>query len=179
MLGRKVKHDLVGGVVQKGCPAFHRLQDPTFALDAQRLRCDPFALSDPAQQGLGLMDIQIIQDHVPLRRGGIAGNQALEMSQGILLGAGRSPGRFDDLPGDDIKIDEPGQRAMPDVLEFASQHMTRLHGQVRMLALDGLHAAQFIQTDAAFALLSPLRRLGIDLTPLDNLFVSALVGHFG
>jgi hypothetical protein len=110
---------------------------------------------------------------------GIAGNQTLEMHQGILLGAGRSPRWLDDVPRDDIKIDEPGQRAMPDILEFASQHMTGLHRQVGMLALDGLHAGQFIQTDTAFALLRPLRRLGIDLTALDNLFVPVLVGDFG
>jgi len=125
------------------------------------------------------MDIQIIQDHVPLPRLGIAGNQTLEMRQGILLGAGRSPRWLDDVPRDDIKIDEPGQRAMPDILEFASQHMTGLHRQVGMLALDGLHTGQFIQTDTAFALLCPLRRLGIDLTALDNLFVPVLVGDLG
>ena len=72
---------------------------------------------------------------MPLRRFGIAGDQALEMGQGILLSAGRSPGRFDDVPGDHIEIDEPGQRAMPDILEFAPQHMARLHRQVRMFAL--------------------------------------------
>ena len=86
-----VQHHLVGGVVQKRCPAFHGLQDATFAFDAQCLRCDPFQLSHPAHQGFGLMDIQIIQDHVPLRRLGIAGKQALEVRQSILLGAGWSP----------------------------------------------------------------------------------------
>jgi hypothetical protein len=53
------------------------------------------------------MDIQIIQDHVPLRRRGIAGNQTLEMRQGILLGAGWSPRWLDDVSGHDIKIDSP------------------------------------------------------------------------
>jgi hypothetical protein len=127
VLGRVVQQHLVGGVVQKRRPAFHRLKDAAFPLDAQRLRCYPFPLGYPAHQRFGLMDIQIIQDHVPLRRCGIAGNQVLEMSQGILLGAGRSPRGLDDVSGNDIKIDEPGQCAMPDVLEFASQHMTRLH----------------------------------------------------
>ena len=83
------------------------------------------------------------------------------------------------MPGHDIKIDEPGQRAMPDVLEFASQHMTGLHGQVRMLALDGLHARQFVQADAAFATLGSLFRLGIHLTALDDLFVSVRIDHLG
>jgi len=66
---------------------------------------------------------------------------------------------------------------MPEILEFASQHMSGLHRQVGVLALDGLHAGQFIQTDATFALLGPLRRLGIDLTPLDDLFVSLCIGN--
>lgn len=109
-MARVVQH-LVGRVVQKGRTAFHRLQGAAFALDAQRLCCDPFAPSHPAHQGFGLMNIQIIQDHVPLRRRGIAGNQTLEMCKGVLLGAGRSPGWFDDVAGHHIKIDEPGQRA--------------------------------------------------------------------
>ena len=121
------------------------------------------------------MDVQIIQDHVPLRRRGGASNQALEMRQGILLGAGWSPRWLDDVSGHDIKIDEPGQRAMPDVLEFASQHMTGLHRQIRMLALDGLHTGQFIHADAAFAALGSLGSLGIHLTSLDDLFVSTRI----
>ena len=74
------------------------------------------------------MNVQIIQHDVPLDRLRITGDQMLKMRESILFGARGSPGRFDDVPGDDIKIDEPGQRAMPDVLEFASQHMAGLHG---------------------------------------------------
>src|SRR5260221_13008518 len=66
---------------------------------------------------------------------GSASKQTLEMRQRILLSACWPPGGVDDVPGDDIKIEEPGQRAMPDILEFASQHMTGPHGQVGMLAL--------------------------------------------
>ena len=83
------------------------------------------------------------------------------------------------MPGHDIKIEEPGQRAMPDILEFAPQHITGPHGQVGMLALDGLHAGQLIHADGAFTLLSPRRCLSIHLTPLDNLFVSVPIGHLG
>jgi hypothetical protein len=42
-----------------------------------------------------------------------------------------------------------------------------------------LHAGQFVQTDAAFAALSSLWSLGIDLTALDNLFVPVLIGDLG
>ncbi len=68
---------------------------------------------------------------------------------------------------------------MPDILEFASQHMTWPHRQVGMLALERLNAGQFIHAEGTFALLGPLRSPGIHLTPLDNLFVSALIGHLG
>ena len=66
---------------------------------------------------------------------------------------------------------------MSDVLEFASQHMSGLHRQVGMLALDGLHAGQFVHANAALAVLGSLFRLGIHLTALDDLFVSALIGY--
>ncbi len=68
---------------------------------------------------------KLVQHEMPLRRFGIAGNQTLEMRQRILLSACWPPGGFDDVPGDDIKIEEPGQRAMPDILEFAPQHRHR------------------------------------------------------
>ncbi len=45
MLGRVVQHDLVSRVMQKGGPAFHRLQDPALAFDAQRLEGDSLSLS--------------------------------------------------------------------------------------------------------------------------------------
>ena len=36
------------------------------------------------------------------------------MREGIFLGARWSPGRFNDLSGNDIEIEEPGQGAMSD-----------------------------------------------------------------
>ena len=68
---------------------------------------------------------------------------------------------------------------MSDILELPPQHMTGLHRQIRMLALDGLHASQFVHADAAFAALGSLWSLGIHLTPLDDLFVSARICHLG
>ena len=119
------------------------------------------------------MDVQVVQHEMPLRRFGITGNQALEMGQGILLGAGRSRGGFDDVPCDDIKIDEPRQDAMSDVLEFPSQHMAGQHRQVGMLALYGLDTGQLVHADGAFP------GSGIHLTPLDNLFIAVFIGHLG
>ena len=171
-----IQDHLMRRVMQKRCAAFHRLKNPAFAFDSQCLLCDPLPLRNPAHQGLGLMDVQIIQHDVPLDRLRITGDQVLKMRESILFGARGSPGRFDDVSGDDIEIDEPGQGAMPDVLEFPPQHMTGLHRQVGMLAFDGLHAGQFVHADAALAVLGSLFRLGIHLTALDDLFVSALIG---
>ena len=110
---------------------------------------------------------------------GIAGHQVLDMRKRIFLCARRSPGWFDDLSADHIKIDEPGQRAMPHVLELAPQHVAWLHGQVGMLALQGLYASQLIHTDRALSLLGPLRGMCIHLTPLNNFLVALRIGHFG
>ena len=66
---------------------------------------------------------------------------------------------------------------MPNVLELTTQDMTRLHGQVGMLALQGLYPGQLIQTDGAFPLLGPLGRVGIQTTPLDNFLVPPCIGN--
>src|SRR3981081_4555589 len=97
------------------------------------------------------MNVQIVQDEMPLPRCRIAGYQALKVGKRIRLCARRPPGGFDDLSAHNIEIDEPGQGAMPDVLEFASEHMAWLHGQVRTLARPRLHAGQFIYADRAFS----------------------------
>jgi len=123
------------------------------------------------------MDIQIIQDDVPPRRLRIAGDESLKVCQGILLSARRSPRRFDNVSGHHIEIDKPGQGAMPDVLEFASQHMTGLHRQIGMFALQGLHPGQFIHTDRALPALGPFRGLSIDLAAVANLLVALRIGH--
>ncbi len=43
------------------------------------------------------------------------------VSKCILLVAGWSPRGFDDLATDHIEIDKPGQRSVPNVLEFARE----------------------------------------------------------
>src|SRR5260370_18459683 len=66
---------------------------------------------------------------------------------------------------------------MADILELAPQHMTRLHRQVRMFALQGLYASQLIHADGALSLLGPFRGLGIHLTPPHNFLVPLLIGY--
>ena len=53
-----------------------------------------------------------------------------------------------------------------------------LHGQIRMLALQRLHASQFIHADRAFALFGTLGCPGIDLTALNDFLFPLLVGNF-
>jgi len=68
---------------------------------------------------------------------------------------------------------------MPDVLEFASQHMTGLHRQIGMFALNGLHASQLIQADGALSAPGVLRSLSIHLTAVTNLLVPLCIGNLG
>ena len=66
---------------------------------------------------------------------------------------------------------------MPEVLEFASEHMVWLHGQVGSLTLQGLHAGQFIHADRAFSSFGPLGRTCIDLTAIADLLVALRIRH--
>src|SRR5260221_13676101 len=106
---------------------------PLLRVLAQRLENKPLALSDPAHQRFRLMDIQIVQHQMPLGGGRITGNKAREVGEGILLGARWATGWLEDVPGHDIEIDKPGQRAMADAPEISSQYRTRLQPQAGRL----------------------------------------------
>ncbi len=114
---------------------------------------------------------------MPLGGGRAAFNQALEVGEGILLGARWARGWLDHVPGHDIEIEKPGQRAMADVLELPSQHMTRLHGQVGRLAFQGLHSGQLIHADRALPALGPFGSTCIDLTAVADLLVPLRIRH--
>ncbi len=172
------KHHLMRWIMQKRRAAFHRAENPARAFETQCLRSDPLTLGYPADQRLGLMDIQVIHDQMPLCRLRITLNQALDVRQTVFLGAGRSEGGLDHLPGHDIEIDKPGQRPMPDILELASEHMAGLHWQVRMLSLQRLNPGQLIQTDGPLPLPRSLGRMCIQLAPLDDLLFALGVGNF-
>jgi hypothetical protein len=86
------------------------------------------------------MGIQGVEHDTPLGGLRLASNQALHMSQGILFGTRGSPRGDEDLSAHHIEIEKPAQGSLPDVLELAAQPMARLHGQIGMFALDGLHA---------------------------------------
>ena len=66
---------------------------------------------------------------------------------------------------------------MPDVLKLPPQHMSCLHGQIRMFALQRLDACQFIDTDRALSLLSSFGCPRIDLTAFHDFCLPLPVGH--
>ena len=70
-------------------------------------------------------------------------NGALDMSEKILLVAGGASRDLSDRARGDIEVDDERERAVPDVLEFPTQHPTGLHGQVGVFGFQGLHARSF------------------------------------
>src|SRR5947207_8494424 len=64
---------------------------------------------------------------------------------------------------------------MPDIFELTAQDMARLHGQVRMFALQRLHPGQLIRADSAFSSLGPVGSRRVELTPLDNFLVALCI----
>lgn len=165
--------------MQKRRTAFHRLQNAVFTFDSQCVFIDPFTRCDPAYQCFGLMGIQVIHHQMPFARCWVTLYETLEVGQAVLLHTGRSPRGGDHLPADYIKVDESGQRPMPDVLKLAAQHMARLHRQVRMFALQGLHRRQLIHADGALTLLGSRTRTPVHLAALDNFLIALGVRLFG
>jgi hypothetical protein len=78
------------------------------------------------------------------RRVGIAGNQPLEVSVRILLGACRPPGGFDHLTSHHIEMNKPREGSMPDILppRVAGRDLVAEEDQgvcVRWLARRSIH----------------------------------------
>jgi hypothetical protein len=91
------------------------------------------------------------------------------MRDTVLFTTWGSRGRLDNLARSDIQVDIPGERSVSDIFKLASQHMIRLHRQIRMFALQRLHSGQLIRADRSFSLGGSLGGLCIDLAPLDDL----------
>jgi hypothetical protein len=121
------------------------------------------------------VDVQVVHDQMPSFGFRGAGDQPLEMSDAIVLASRWTPGWFDHLTGGHIEIDEPGKGSMPDIFKLTAQHVAWLHGQIGMLALQGLHSCQFIHADRAFSLFRSLGCLSVELTALHDLLFSLRV----
>lgn len=74
------------------------------------------------------MNIEIIHHKMPSLDLGFGFNGALNMVEVVLFGSGRTGRDPTDLPGGDLKIDDKGQRAVPNVLVFTAFHFARSQG---------------------------------------------------
>ncbi len=71
------------------------------------------------------MNIEIIHHEMPSLDLGFGFNGALNMVQVVQFGSGRARRDQTDLSGGDLKIDDKGQSAVPNVLVFPAFHFAR------------------------------------------------------
>ena len=133
MLGGVVEDHFMGRITQKGGSTGHQGQNAIFALLAQVL-LDARDLGHEADQGLGLMDIEVVTDNVPAGDQRIGGDDRLHMGQEILLRTRRAAKRGQQLSRDYIPGQNEATGSMTLVLEFASLHMTWCQRETGMFA---------------------------------------------
>lgn len=125
-----------------------------------------------------LMRIEVIDQDVPFGCRRITGDQALKMSKVVFLIASGSPRGFNHLPGDHIKIEKPGKRPMPEILEFAPKGMACSHWYIGMQPLQRLHSCQLIQTDGTLSLLRPFLRREREVTSFMKLLLTLRIRYW-
>src|SRR6266853_1301342 len=160
MPGSVMEHHLMTGITEKSSATDHRGQNAALAFDAQ-VFFQTRQVSDPTDQGLGLMRVQPVTDDMPATGLQIGGDHGLQMRQEIGFGASGSTGRSQDAACYDIAADDEGARAMPHILKFSPLDLAWSQRQARMLAFEGLHSRQLVGTHGLFSLLGSLRRLFI------------------
>lgn len=102
VLGRINKADAMGGILEKGGPGGHALENPGLSL-ATEIAVDPTALGDAFDQTGRLVGVELINDEDPLaQRIGVHG--ALDVCHKIGFGAGVADGGRDEAPGGDLQI---------------------------------------------------------------------------
>src|SRR5438270_1333588 len=155
-----MENHLMTGIREKGSPAGHRGQNATLAFDAQVL-FDARQVRHPADQGLGLMGVQLVTHHMPAGRLGLGGHYGLQMGQEIGFGAGRSTGGSQQVAGDDIAAQDEGARPMSHILKFPPLDFALCQRQAGVLAFERLDTRQLVGTHGHFSLLSSPRRFCI------------------
>jgi hypothetical protein len=163
MIGSVVKNDCVGGITQEGRPARHQGHDAIFALLPQVL-LDAGELGHEADQGLGLMNVEVVTDKMPAGGLGIGGHDRLHMGQKILLRPRGSSVGSHDLSAHHISTEDEGTGAVAGIFKLASLHFSGSQRQSGVLTLQGLDPGEFIRADRSFALFGQLWSLSIDLT---------------
>src|SRR5271154_2188177 len=113
-----------------------------------------------ANDGLGEMDVEVVANDIPPCVGGGAGQQAVEKTSKVLLGAGAA---------------DQGLRAVAAILEFAPLDLARLHRQSRCDALQRLNAGHLVDRDCAMALVGA----GCGLVNLTNISAFGVKGRIG
>jgi hypothetical protein len=80
-----MEYHLMSRITQKRRTAGHGGQNATFAFDPQIL-LKATALCHPADQGFGLMNVEVVTDKMPPCGLGISGHHCLDMGQKICFG---------------------------------------------------------------------------------------------
>ncbi len=139
--------------VANGCHFTKRNNTSFLAFGAQIL-FTVRKLCDSADQGLGLMRVQLVTDYMPAGCLEVGLDHVLQMGQEIGLGTRRSAERCHDLSRDDIAAEDKSACAVANVLKLASLHLFGSQRQVGVFALQGLNPGQLIGTDRAFSFCS-------------------------
>ena len=178
VLRRLVKDNTMGWVREKGGAALHRGQNAGFPFDPQ-VDVQIGLLSHVADQGFGLMRVEVIKDKMPLDDvwGGLHG--ALDMSEKILLIPRGASRKIRYLTGGHRKVDDERQRTVPKVFKFSAFDLARSQRQPRMFAFQGLHPGHFVGTHDHFSLCSQFRCLLIQRIDVLDLFVEPFIRFRG
>jgi len=67
---------------------------------------------------------------------------------------------------------------VPDIFKLPTEDMTGLHRQIRMFALQRLHAGQLIYADRPFSQGGSFSGVCIDLTALGDFLFPPVIGNF-
>lgn len=135
MCRRVIKDHPMRWIMQEGRPTGHRAQDAFLAFHTKAApgRCLP-AQPRWQHQRFRLMNIQVIKHQMPRAWHEDRWQSDVADERAHPLPCASAPRGENDLTAHHIEVDEPGQRSMPDILEFPPERMTWLHGQIRMFA---------------------------------------------
>jgi hypothetical protein len=134
---------------------------------------------DEADQRGGLVGVEVVDDEVPARGGGVGRHHARDVGEEVGLGARRAARWGDDLPGDHVPTDDEGAGAVPDVLELAPLDLAGGGRQPRVLALQRLDAGQLVGAHHALPPRGQRWRGVVEPAHIGHLLAEALVGGRG
>src|SRR5258708_775200 len=143
--------------VANGCHFTKRNNTSFLAFGAQIL-FTVRKLCDSADQGLGLMRVQLVTDYMPAGCLEVGLDHVLQMGQEIGLGTRRSAERSEGLGSDVVAADVQAAAAVANVLKLASLHLSGSQRQVGVFAVQGLNPGHLIGTDRSLTGVQALGR---------------------